>query len=120
ATSSGLRHVVRYAVSVCSASVPPLDHHSSPTRRSSDLRRAIDRCVACAGIRGCRRNKRHAPRAQGSRLDLRESEGGGSARPDHRDRKSTRLNSSHVKISYAVFCLKKKNNDSAGELTEET
>src|SRR5690606_40436076 len=28
------------------------------------------------------------------------------------DRKSTRLNSSHVKISYAVFCLKKKNNKS--------
>src|SRR5690554_7140488 len=27
-----------------------------------------------------------------------------------RDRKSTRLNSSHVRISYAVFCLKKKNN----------
>src|SRR5690349_23006260 len=26
-----------------------------------------------------------------------------------RDRKSTRLNSSHVEISYAVFCLKKKN-----------
>src|SRR5215813_4200902 len=29
--------------------------------------------------------------------------------PRHRDRKSTRLNSSHVRISYAVFCLKKKN-----------
>src|SRR3989442_10163050 len=28
---------------------------------------------------------------------------------DPRDRKSTRLNSSHVRISYAVFCLKKKN-----------
>src|SRR5690606_39604780 len=28
--------------------------------------------------------------------------------PAHLDRKSTRLNSSHVKISYAVFCLKKK------------
>src|SRR5690606_5234692 len=28
------------------------------------------------------------------------------------DRKSTRLNSSHVKISYAVFCLKKKKHDS--------
>src|SRR5436305_15175535 len=28
-----------------------------------------------------------------------------------RDRKSTRLNSSHVRISYAVFCLKKKKND---------
>src|SRR5256885_10317900 len=27
------------------------------------------------------------------------------------DRKSTRLNSSHLVISYAVFCLKKKNND---------
>src|SRR5699024_11788954 len=27
----------------------------------------------------------------------------------HTDRKSTRLNSSHVSISYAVFCLKKKN-----------
>src|SRR5690606_41417203 len=30
-------------------------------------------------------------------------------RDRERDRKSTRLNSSHVKISYAVFCLKKKN-----------
>src|SRR5436309_11653772 len=30
------------------------------------------------------------------------------ARARNRDRKSTRLNSSHVKISYAVFCLKKK------------
>src|SRR3989442_6213580 len=29
-------------------------------------------------------------------------------RPHFRDRKSTRLNSSHVRISYAVFCLKKK------------
>src|SRR5690554_7484279 len=27
---------------------------------------------------------------------------------ERRDRKSTRLNSSHVRISYAVFCLKKK------------
>src|SRR5690606_40461313 len=33
---------------------------------------------------------------------------GGVDRQDA-DRKSTRLNSSHVKISYAVFCLKKKN-----------
>src|SRR5690606_41759350 len=30
------------------------------------------------------------------------------SRTSTRDRKSTRLNSSHVKISYAVFCLKKK------------
>src|SRR5256885_6469493 len=33
-------------------------------------------------------------------------EGGGGS---DRDRKSTRLNSSHLVISYAVFCLKKKN-----------
>src|SRR5690606_41508555 len=32
----------------------------------------------------------------------------GGTPPSARDRKSTRLNSSHVKISYAVFCLKKK------------
>src|SRR5437868_11741662 len=30
--------------------------------------------------------------------------------PSYQDRKSTRLNSSHVSISYAVFCLKKKKN----------
>src|SRR5690554_5130411 len=29
-------------------------------------------------------------------------------KPKNKDRKSTRLNSSHVRISYAVFCLKKK------------
>src|SRR3712207_8498652 len=42
---------------------------------------------------------------------------GGPAREGrlHRDRKSTRLNSSHANISYAVFCLKKKKklNDSS-------
>src|SRR5690606_41379198 len=40
-----------------------------------------------------------------ARLDLLEVVGVEGAR---QDRKSTRLNSSHVKISYAVFCLKKK------------
>src|SRR5690348_18219920 len=32
------------------------------------------------------------------------------------DRKSTRLNSSHPSISYAVFCLKKKNNNNTSNL----
>src|SRR3712207_8491745 len=32
----------------------------------------------------------------------------------HQDRKSTRLNSSHANISYAVFCLKKKKNTNPG------
>src|SRR5690606_41880688 len=46
--------------------------------------------------RGRRREPRGDPRG--------DRAGGGGPR----DRKSTRLNSSHVKISYAVFCLKKK------------
>src|SRR5690625_6421268 len=39
-----------------------------------------------------------------------EKEGGGNQEEEGKkeDRKSTRLNSSHVAISYAVFCLKKK------------
>src|SRR5438045_7903892 len=37
-------------------------------------------------------------------------EGSRFCRGARRDRKSTRLNSSHLGISYAVFCLKKKNN----------
>src|SRR5262245_63865116 len=43
----------------------------------------------------------------------RENSAPGSAQessPLHSDRKSTRLNSSHLGISYAVFCLKKKKN----------
>src|SRR5437667_9047857 len=38
---------------------------------------------------------------------------------DHRiDRKSTRLNSSHITISYAVFCLKKKKKKNAGQSSD--
>src|SRR3989442_1798599 len=40
-----------------------------------------------------------------------------SCRSSSRDRKSTRLNSSHVRISYAVFCLKKKKRLYAAHLT---
>src|SRR5438067_6319356 len=39
--------------------------------------------------------------------------------PTSADRKSTRLNSSHVSISYAVFCLKKKNVKVPTGATEE-
>src|SRR5690625_6900813 len=38
--------------------------------------------------------------------------------PVPRDRKSTRLNSSHVAISYAVFCLKKKTRGAHTETTQ--
>src|SRR5947209_9983265 len=37
-----------------------------------------------------------------------------------RDRKSTRLNSSHANISYAVFCLKKKNAEDITSIIEHT
>src|SRR2546428_8007136 len=37
--------------------------------------------------------------------------------PQTPDRKSTRLNSSHDQISYAVFCLKKKTNHAPGSVT---
>src|SRR2546430_5970709 len=37
---------------------------------------------------------------------------GAAGGPVREDRKSTRLNSSHSQISYAVFCLKKKKNES--------
>src|SRR2546426_2197003 len=50
------------------------------------------------------------PRRRGGRGD-RDAEGAADALPHggDGDRKSTRLNSSHLVISYAVFCLKKKN-----------
>src|SRR5437660_8345497 len=42
-----------------------------------------------------------------------------SGRKRCRDRKSTRLNSSHVAISYAVFCLKKKKKKKKNVLTNQ-
>src|SRR3712207_6868884 len=55
--------------------------------------------------RGRRRGRRRRRRRRLGRRRRRRVRG--------RDRKSTRLNSSHANISYAVFCLKKKNTDVA-------
>src|SRR5438309_7149171 len=71
------------------------DLHSFPTRRSSDLRLDLFASTYLSTDQ-CHTEIMHGR----VRPD---------ARPDHRDRKSTRLNSSHSSISYAVFCLKKKN-----------
>src|SRR5256886_12185586 len=58
-------------------------------------------------FRSHRAELRRAHRDRGYRADRARGPGGGHR---HRgDRKSTRLNSSHSQISYAVFCLKKKN-----------
>src|SRR2546426_7792705 len=48
------------------------------------------------------------PSGPGSPLDHSQAALQGNARSMTTDRKSTRLNSSHLVISYAVFCLKKK------------
>src|SRR3712207_8763562 len=58
---------------------------------------------------GSRRGQRRAPsrRRAGEIADAVVVELAGQVQRD-RDRKSTRLNSSHANISYAVFCLKKK------------
>src|SRR2546421_7165126 len=51
-------------------------------------------------------SRRTPARCSASPPPARFRSGGGDA--EHLDRKSTRLNSSHDQISYAVFCLKKK------------
>src|SRR3712207_7360512 len=61
---------------------------------------------------GLHRAPRRGSRARGA-IPERDPGGGGVGEPEaepagKRDRKSTRLNSSHANISYAVFCLKKK------------
>src|SRR3712207_7307665 len=57
---------------------------------------------------------RHPKLVQRSRVRQTPAGGprGGSGGQERADRKSTRLNSSHAHISYAVFCFKKKKNKS--------
>src|SRR5690606_41876076 len=92
------------------------DLHSFPTRRSSDLQRSR-RGDDHAGQYVCQvPDQREGGRTQeGVEGELAPDPVAqlGPELHDHSgrgcpDRKSTRLNSSHVKISYAVFCLKKK------------
>src|SRR5438874_13054425 len=77
------------------------DLHSFPTRRSSDLE------LQPGARRGVKREKSLRLR-ECHRRQQRQGTPGVAAGGGTRDRKSTRLNSSHVEISYAVFCLKKK------------
>src|SRR5207302_11446461 len=89
---------------------PPL--HSFPTRRSSDL--ADDGLPHAATLAvGSHGERAHPAFGPGAVRDVERDDMPRLVAPQHRagagvDRKSTRLNSSHVKISYAVFCLKKK------------
>src|SRR5690606_39983434 len=91
---------------------------SFPTRRSSDLhsppvpgeRSKWSQSPSRTPSRSAMESGRIASRAglpvtRSRRQMLAEAENAVTSPPD---RKSTRLNSSHVKISYAVFCVKKK------------
>src|SRR5690606_42130906 len=77
--------------------------HSFPTRRSSDLLKKAAANGARRVIVG--RGGLLSTPAASHLIRLHKTDGGLILSAD---RKSTRLNSSHVKISYAVFCLKKK------------
>src|SRR5206468_12678926 len=104
---------------------PPLSFHapltppappSFPTRRSSDLgrdgSRRLPRRRRRTALRDHRKARRTADGALGHDPGV-DARGSGPVlrrARDDADRKSTRLNSSHDQISYAVFCLKKKKN----------
>src|SRR5699024_12186202 len=75
-----------------------LHGHSFPTRRSSDLHEPHRWLPTVPEIFRDRRFRTGCRCGTGSR----------PCDAQHPDRKSTRLNSSHVSISYAAFCLKKK------------
>src|SRR5690606_42020062 len=107
-----LRTLLRFSRPRSRSVLPPF-----PTRRSSDLH-----CTTQRGSHFTVHQRRALTRLRqilAQRLEpllqreLLRSDGGAPApsaagRSARLDRKSTRLNSSHVKISYAVFCLKKK------------
>src|SRR5699024_12789203 len=102
------------------ASIPRTALASFPTRRSSDLcdvapnhrtGQIVDRqnktVLRHEARKGAQRHPAMTLRVP-ARGGMMMTEGIGQKNRDA-DRKSTRLNSSHVSISYAVFCLKKKN-----------
>src|SRR3712207_8704220 len=72
---------------------------SYPARAAGELGGSLDAARAARGGGFDRRAARAAHRPPGA-----------TATREPRDRKSTRLNSSHANISYAVFCLKKNIN----------
>src|SRR5690606_40230150 len=94
----------------------PRDLHSFPTRRSSDLgpKTRLSRFVRVqVEVSSCpfqplARAAEIKTLAYDTVIHERTKLGINARKAPVRDRKSTRLNSSHVKISYAVFCLKKK------------
>src|SRR5690606_40877779 len=103
--------------SYCSCSSFPrhADHrplHSFPTRRSSDLRPAPQPTPTQTSLPLPADVTPVQPAAVAAPAPIPTTTSEPAPATVSPDRKSTRLNSSHVKISYAVFCLKKKTNRS--------
>src|SRR5688500_20261730 len=82
----------------------PTSLHSFPTRRSSDLLDAVQGVIGNVALTEHVALSPRAGAGESHRASPADERGIGG------DRKSTRLNSSHLVISYAVFCLKKKTN----------
>src|SRR5690606_9356034 len=87
--------------------IPLEDDLPAPRRAAMTARRAAG-WLALAGIVALSFNLRPAAVSVGPLLAEVRDAVGLSTEGAGLDRKSTRLNSSHVKISYAVFCLKQK------------
>src|SRR5699024_12736905 len=81
---------ILYHLSIFHSNITYSHRLSFPTRRSSDLDQTVKKAVELL------ESGEAFPKAPVS------------VEPQKEDRKSTRLNSSHVSISYAVFCLRKK------------
>src|SRR5699024_11553486 len=94
--------------------LPPLRSILFPTRRSSDLMNHLgdyDVIVIGAGHAGI--EAAHAAAVMGARTAVFTMSLDAVGNMPCKDRKSTRLNSSHVSISYAVFCLNKQRKQQA-------
>src|SRR3712207_7704088 len=81
--------------------------------RSHELRRELPQYPPEPDVHVTRRRTGHPERAG-------REQGQSHSRLDVLDRKSTRLNSSHANISYAVFFLKKKNNSISNKRQSHT
>src|SRR3712207_7033335 len=88
----------------------PLFRSRDETKSGGPRHRRSHRCALLGG--GLRAAAAAAGRRGGGLLPHLPGSHGQRRTPRKGDRKSTRLNSSHANISYAVFCLKKKNTSS--------
>src|SRR5438034_3077956 len=94
----------------------PLSLHSFPTRRSSDLLTLAIIIVLPAHVSD-KFTQRIALASRAALPGSAPHRACYAAPHEAPDRKSTRLNSSHTVISYAVFCLKKKNKKQKKKIT---